>query len=320
MAARFSGDQKARSRRGKEKYEVSEEETDEDSEEETDEVSEEETDEGSEEETDQSSDEEVANERRKVLKCPSIRISAINVKSLNIATHRKTVECRTLSKLEAITKWNSDIILMSECKLGKKGKKIVKKELADLGYNQMIANSTKNKRGVAIAIRKGFDVDISYLHKDKAENYLLLECKIEETDMLVGVVYGPNKNDNKFFSKLIRRVENINLPTILGGDFNTVIDENLDLENRASFPNYEHSEILRNWLEDGNFCDAYRDKHPGGAAMSFGFRKPHDYGKSRLDFFIISENLFAGVNDVKYKYLDEPDCEFDHAEVRLSLG
>ncbi len=300
MAAGFSGDQKARSRRGKEEYEVSEEETYEDSE----------------EETYQSSDEEEGNERRKVLNCPSIQISAINVNSLNISTYRKTVECKTWTKLEAITQWKSDIILMSECKLGKKGKEIVQQELEDLGYNQMIANSTKAKRGVAIAIREGFDVDILHKHTDRAQNYLLLECKIEETEMLVGVVYGPNENDKNFFSKLVKKVEKINLPTILGGDFNTVVDD-LDLENRANIPNPENSKILRDWLDKENFCDPYSGKHPRGTAMSFGFRQ---LGKSRLDFFIISENLFDGVNFVKYKYADEPECGFDHAEVRLSLG
>ncbi len=336
MAAGFSGDQKARRRRGKEEYgvpeeetdeeseektdEESEEETDEESEEETDEESEGETDEGSEEETDQSSDEEVANE------CPGIKISAINVKSLNISTHRKTVECRTLSKLKAITQWRSDIILMSECKLGKNGKRIIQQELEDLGYNRMIANSTKKKkkkakRGVVIAIRDGFDMDILQQYKDTAENYLLLQCMIDKTEMLVGVVYGPNENDRKFFSNLKRKVEDINLPTILGGDFNTVVDENLDLvENRASFPNYQNSEILRDWLEYGNFCDPYRAIHPRGKAMSFGFRKPHKNRKSRLDFFVISQDLLDGVKFVKYKYVDKPDCGFDHAEVRLSLG
>jgi exonuclease III len=254
-----------------------------------------------------------------VLQCPSIQISAINVNSFNISTCRKTVECKTWSKLDAITQWDSDIILMSGCWLGENGKTTVKQALKEMGYDRMYANSTRSERGVAIAIRKGFEMHISKQNKDAAENYLLLKCMIDKTEMLVGVVYGPNKNDKDFFLKLIRTVEKINLPTILGGDFNTVVDENLDLENRPDIPNYDNSEILHDWLEDGNFCDPYRAKHPRGKAMSFGFRQ-HDSGKSRLDFFIISEDLFDGVDDVKYKYIDRPDCGFDHAEVRLSLG
>jgi exonuclease III len=167
---------------------------------------------------------------------------------------------------------------------------------------------------------------------DEEENYLLIKCEIKDQsqselkteEILVGVVYGPAGNE--FFEGLRKTIENKDLPTILGGDFNTVLgqNQNPDLENRNyNIPNYKNGEIIRKWINGGKFCDPYRKKYPSGTAMSsFGFRtkkneKPYAYGKSRLDFFIISESLFPRVEEVQYGA--EPNKGFDHVEVTLSL-
>ena len=49
--------------------------------------------------------------------------SAINVNTLNISTYREG-KCKTLEKLIAITKRGSDIIFMSDCRLGRGIEKI----------------------------------------------------------------------------------------------------------------------------------------------------------------------------------------------------
>ncbi len=48
----------------------------------------------------------------------NLSISAINVNTLNISTY-KDGPCKTLEKLVAITKRGSDIIMMSDCRIGK---------------------------------------------------------------------------------------------------------------------------------------------------------------------------------------------------------
>ena len=49
------------------------------------------------------------------------------------------------------------------------------------------------------------------------ENYLLLKCKIDQKDILIGTVYGPNTNNVVFYRELIERIEGYNLPSVIGG-------------------------------------------------------------------------------------------------------
>jgi len=284
-------------------------------------------------------------------------ISAINVNSLNLSTYRKNKDCRTKIKLRAITERNYDIILMSECRMGKKGVGIVKKELDGLGY-QLCSQSKQSRRGVAIAIKKNPEISILEEIADKEdENYLLLKCKIKGREMLLGVVYGPGEKD--FYEKLKDLVKSFNLPTILGGDFNTVLDGTAPDQGNLDLP----GRILHEWLNEGEFCDPYREKYSDGTDMSYlGFRlrrrrdedeedkdeedededededeevedvedednddKDKD-GKSRRDFFIISRSLLKNVMSVVYDQRlsdivdHKPGKIFDHVEVILSLG
>jgi hypothetical protein len=91
--------------------------------------------------------------------------------------------------------------------------------------------------------------------------------------MLIGGVYGPNSNNRDFYRELIGTVERFNIPTILGGDWNTVISgevgvENLDLEDRDNIPQKENGRILREWIEGGNYCEPFRRKYPMANTMS----------------------------------------------------
>ena len=83
----------------------------------------------------------------------NLRITAINVNSFNMSTvHNSNAKCHL--KIEGITGKKSDIILMSDCRL-----KNNKKKLEDLlaltrnGSYKLYTNSTKEFRGVSIAVR-----------------------------------------------------------------------------------------------------------------------------------------------------------------------
>jgi hypothetical protein len=235
----------------------------------------------------------------------------------------------------AVTNRGSDIIFMSDCRLGRGIEKI--KRILQLGlrtsYN-LYANSTRGDRGVCIAISRERNVEVLEEIRDRvSENYLLLKCKIDQRDILIGCVYGPNNNNIAFYRELIEKIEGYNLPTVIGGDFNTVLcelrgAENLDLEDREHVPQRENGRILREWIERGKYCEPFRRKYPMAQTMSYiPFRTRRrvgdawvyeNYGKSRLDFYIISEGLFGEVESVFYG--DRLSRDFDHLEAVLRLG
>jgi hypothetical protein len=240
-----------------------------------------------------------------------------------------------MEKVVAILRRNSDIIILTDCRLKGGVEKI--RKIFRLGrgtqYN-FYANSSRSERGVCIAVNRGRDIEILQEERDHhCENFLLLKCRVEGREFLIGGVYGPNINDVPFYVNIKARVEAYGIPFILGGDFNTVIngaqgDENLDLEDRQSIPNKDNGKFIREWIEEGGVCDPFRKKYPMSRSMSyvpFRSRKrvnnvwvDQNYGKSRLDFFLISETIFNEVDSIFYG--ERISRDMDHLEVVLRLG
>lgn len=144
-----------------------------------------------------------------------------------------------LEKLVAIMKRKSDVVLMSDCRLGGGVEKVRKIMRMGQGIQyDVYTNSTRSERGVCIAINRARNVEILEEIRDSVtENYLILKCKIDDKNIALGVIYGPNLNNREFYRELIDRVKQLEMPLILGGDYNTVLDgnngdENIDLYRR----------------------------------------------------------------------------------------
>ncbi len=80
--------------------------------------------------------------------------------TLNISTYKEG-QCKTIEKLVAITNRGSDIIFMSDCRLGRGIEKV--RRVLQLGtkssYN-LYSNSTKGDRGVCIAVNRERNIEI----------------------------------------------------------------------------------------------------------------------------------------------------------------
>ena len=83
----------------------------------------------------------------------NLSISAINVNSFNMSTvHCQNAKCYL--KIEGITAKKPDVIFMTDCRLnGNKDKLENLLKLTLNGSYSLYANSTKESRGVAVAIR-----------------------------------------------------------------------------------------------------------------------------------------------------------------------
>ncbi len=61
--------------------------------------------------------------------------------------------------------------------------------------------------------------------KSADENCLLLKIKINGVLCALGSIYGPNENNENFYLGIKRLLQAWNLPFIVGGDFNTILDQ-----------------------------------------------------------------------------------------------
>jgi hypothetical protein len=227
---------------------------------------------------------------------PNLVVSAVNVTSFNLSSFKEG-GCKTMEKIVAIMRRNSDIIILTDCRLTGGVEKI--RKIFRLGrgtqYN-FYANSSRSERGVCIAVKRGRDIEILHEERDlHSENFLLLRCRVEGRELLIGGVYGPNINDVAFYTSLKTKVESYDIPFILGGDFNTVLsgaqgDENLDLEDRQSIPNKYNGKFIREWIEGGE-CVTLSGKNIQCPVACHMYPSDHAKGLTMYGLTRIMENL-----------------------------
>jgi exonuclease III len=149
---------------------------------------------------------------------------AINVNSFNLSTiDRKN--SKTFLKVEGITMKKSDVILLMDVRGGNKGKELKKLfSLTMHGSYKLYMNSTKDSRGVAIAIKRNIFHEIIETVQDRVdENYILLKMKLKSSVITLGCIYGPNGNNPNFFRDIRRHLERMGEKFIIGGDMNTML-------------------------------------------------------------------------------------------------
>jgi hypothetical protein len=125
----------------------------------------------------------------------------------------------------------------------------------------------------------------------------------------VGCIYGPNEQNPAFYNILMNKLEEWDLPFIIGGDFNTILDRtngegNLDriVTGRGRVPNLQNSNVVNGWIEQGKCIEPFRALYPEQQETSYiPFRaggNQEAYGKTRLDFFLVSVNIINVIADV----------------------
>ena len=169
--------------------------------------------------------------------------------SFNVSTMGGKVS-KTFVKIEGVTGKKADILFMCDCRMGRKAKEVEKMfNLSRNGKYKMYINSNAESRGVAIAIKASIYHVVNNIFKDDDGNVISMEVKIQDTVINLVCVYGPNSNDLEFFRGLKARYDYNGCPTIMGGDFNTVIDNrggdlSIDRLGEGACPNLQNSRFL----------------------------------------------------------------------------
>jgi hypothetical protein len=257
-----------------------------------------------------------------------LSVGSINVNSFNLSTVTSR-NSKTFLKIEGATRKKQDVLFFSDCRIADKEKEFTK--LMGLNMNcsyKVYINSNKDSRGVCIAIKRKIFHEVIEIFKSEDQNIILMKVKIKGHLLVLGSIYGPNVNDVEFFRGLRRKVEDWNLPYILGGDFNTVLDStvgagNLDREGGGRPPNPNNGREIREWIGNGDCFEPFRALYPEQHEISYlPFRGREGgnplYGKSRLDFFLINRDMIEKVRYVRYE--DRLSLDFDHKMVSLDIG
>jgi exonuclease III len=247
-------------------------------------------------------------EHRKLM--PDVTISAINCNSFNMGTVTKHARLR---KFYGIVSLKTDIILLSDIRMCNKNGttdfNFINETFATNPYSSycLLHQSTRNSRGVGVLYKKSLNFSVLESSGDPGDNFLLVKAVINDITVILVSIYGPNNRDDDFFLRLGNSIRTAgDFPVVVGGDWNTSysclpLPGNPDVLNMASLPNPANARKVNELCESLKLTDPFRALYPYKVEFSYApWRNTRD-NRSRLDFFLISENIVPAVEECAIK-------------------
>ena len=118
-------------------------------------------------------------------------------------------------------------------------------------------------------------------------------------------MYGPNTDDPDFLKKILEKIAELENKTIIWcGDFNLVLNPQLDYKNYKTINNKNAREKILDIINEEHLVDLYRDAHPG--LKRYTWRRKQPLQQARLDFFLVTEDLLTSIKNVKLKTATDP--------------
>ena len=195
---------------------------------------------------------------------------------------------------------------------------------AEWGFDCYFSSYKSNSRGVAIFVNNTFEYKVHNVKHDDNGNLLALDIEIHEYRITLVNIYGPNNDTPFFYDELEQIVDDFNNPhTIICGDWNLILNENLDCLNYTRINNPNARERVLQLSNKLNLIDPWRCQNPDKRFYTW---RDHDSQKqSRLDYFLVSSEMNSKITacDIKPGYRTDHsiiDIQFDLCKIDRGRG
>jgi len=174
------------------------------------------------------------------------------------------------------------------------------------------SHGISNKRGVAILIKSQTCLEVKALKCHDGRS-LLLDTMVGGKNVLMVNIYGPNNDDVVFFQTVMADIIDMEcLNVIIGGDFNLVLNIDVDKKGGIGRTHTKCNEYLINMMENLQLKDIWRIQHPNINQYTWRRRNPSPI-QCRLDMFLVTESL-QGCIDTS---IISPSFRSDHSLVGI---
>ena len=154
-------------------------------------------------------------------------------------------------------------------------------------------------------------------------NSRIITCRISWCNQPITLVniYAPATSVAarcEFFSELKAKLQELSGPFIIGGDFNCVLQPELDLVNYNPKTHSSHKDdqqLLLDITIEHNLHDLWRKLHPNDIVGTYGRGQFKVNKQSRIDRFYVSESLLPLIESCRIEF----DDSSDHYPISLTL-
>ena len=101
------------------------------------------------------------------------------------------------------------------------------------------------------------------------------------------------------------------------GDFNTTLCPAKDRDNYVTDNHWKSRTVIKEWLENGDFVDAYRSLNPEGTSKTW--KKKNLPQTARLDYILLSNRLAGKLRYCKTVSCPSKISDHDGVEAEITL-
>ena len=247
----------------------------------------------------------ISNDSRGGNSASNLKLVCFNLNSIGKNPKRRQV-------LHFLRKKNPDILITIDTRFSNEIENSVKTEW---GGQVFFSSFDSQSRGVAIFIKNNLPIKILDTYKDTNGNVLCILVEYENKRIIIEGIYGPNGDSPRFFeTETFSKIEIWNPHhSIFVGDYNLVLDQNLDTMNYQHINNpLARAELVKK-MSEHNLLDIFRELNP--SRKKFSWKQWGNSKFARLDFFLISDSLLPYVEKADIL----PTCFSDHSPIILEI-
>ena len=207
---------------------------------------------------------------------------------------------------------NAAIVCFQETHSSKDIEKIWEDEWGGKSYFSHFSNRSA---GVCIMFRSGLDFKVHQSISDENGRFIILDLSIYEHRLTFVCLYGYNTDEPIFLDNILQKVASFsNTSFLFVGDWNLVQDHSIDTYNILHNRNPNCRKKLEEIVETLGLLDPWRTCFPD--ARKYTWRQCNPIKQSRLDYFLVSEDIFSLMKNTKII----PGYKTDHSAITFSFS
>ena len=240
----------------------------------------------------------------------------LNFKMLSLNVRR----IRSLDKRKALFNWlakeKSDIIFLQETYSTPEVVNIWKSQWrGDLFFS----HGSEHSKGVMILFKENLDHEIKVHREDEQGRFVILKSLIQSQPFVFVNIYASNKIEDQciFFEEIKKQLDEEelveNCEVIIGGDFNVILDANLN--GTGGKPQVKEScKKIEDLCSSLDLIDIWRIRNPD--VKRFTWRQKNPVVQRRLDFWLITSSIQEEVENVDII----PAIRTDHSAISMHIN
>ena len=145
---------------------------------------------------------------------------------------------------------------------------------------------------MAILINKTFEYEIQDEGFEKDGRFIIVKLNlIGLCTITIANIYAPNLDEPEWFKTLFKKIKSVDMEkVIVVGDWYVALQEK-DLYNYQNQTRKKSTTFINQYIDQNTWIDVWRMQHLDDKRFTWGKKKP--FKRSRLDYFVVSEDLLS---------------------------